>query len=1189
MNITYKKIIAVLIFLAQTAAGLSLPEVGNKLIPGGEKKFFTTLIEERQERLTARKKQLALLQSSDREFTTTINATTEELKGQITQYEQELHARSDNEYAKQRLELSLELFQILNDVKSSREQDIALLKKLNRLDEEFLADPDMKRFAQGFLGKDRSSYSFDDDLLTLHEMMSEREKDIATYTEQETNAANELENRKRAAQEHAEAYQAQKNKKEQEGSFNALTPKQKTDIDALKELVFANRKSLDDMRISEANNKLALVKTKLINAKLQYDVLKNVLGSVKPLTEVSEADIALANEELEKKRSESFGIKEALRQEIEKIGNEQKIKERNLEILAKRYNISLGAELDEWTKEPRRSPIAYIALATVGELDDQLLLTRRKKELLEAHLALEEEKLRNEQLRINVKDSFFKIINNRLGTEDAVGKEIKKYEMPKVENRANLALFKERQNTLTALITSAKKAQENIKNKIANAQAEKNTVFKDSPLDFEQYLTSLKNADSSIQEQIDYLGKIVGVYTDIIGKITNAGKHIDFINSELSSITIWYRPENAISWSGIKNSLPDMQAFVKDISDYLKTIKLSATWERVKSTLESPWKLISFLIKFFLLIVLLMVIRLYLPHITEHLVSLEGAPAGIRWVSILMAMFLGFIMKHLVSIVIWITCFIILLVYPFSNPYHYILFYLISIPYLLYLANRFMKYLVYFNEKYNYCFLSKDYQERFVIVVSSLLYATIVIVFFREAFILGNYHKSELPTILLAINFIIFQIAAILLLSKDQILSLISTKSDFGQWLYKQVDTHYYLLQLFLIAVIVMSNPYVGYGRLVLFVLVRLFYTIVLLQLLLWIQEWFKRVSSRFFFYFDVDEEIARDRFFYAKTLYGIFVVIIFVAFTFLGLLIAARIWHWPEVLLKVQKWSDVMLWIKTPFLLEGTQTPISIFTILKIFGFLFAGAMLAFALNRFVLGRIFDILLVDSGVQNTIESLLRYLIIITAIILGFRSVGLGDLVWYLLGALILGIGWVIKDPAADLIAYFILIVQRPVKVGDYIYMDENTNGVVRRITPRSVEIRRKNSTTIVVPNVTMTTRPLANWNHARGFIAFDDIMVTVPYKVDPGLVRELLLRVLDESRVVLKNPRPIVRLENFSDLGFTFLIRGFLSSNHTLDMWDVASDVRLAIVKRLRENGIDIAYPVRIMVSNSALKKDEF
>ena len=87
-----------------------------------------------------------------------------------------------------------------------------------------------------------------------------------------------------------------------------------------------------------------------------------------------------------------------------------------------------------------------------------------------------------------------------------------------------------------------------------------------------------------------------------------------------------------------------------------------------------------------------------------------------------------------------------------------------------------------------------------------------------------------------------------------------------------------------------------------LFVLKRLLYTAILIQLLLWIQEWFKRVSSRIFFYFDTDEEIARDRFSYAKTWYGLLVVIIFAVFTFIGFLIAARIWHWPEVLMKSAK-----------------------------------------------------------------------------------------------------------------------------------------------------------------------------------------------------------------------------------------------------------------------------------------------
>jgi small-conductance mechanosensitive channel len=132
------------------------------------------------------------------------------------------------------------------------------------------------------------------------------------------------------------------------------------------------------------------------------------------------------------------------------------------------------------------------------------------------------------------------------------------------------------------------------------------------------------------------------------------------------------------------------------------------------------------------------------------------------------------------------------------------------------------------------------------------------------------------------------------------------------------------------------------------------------------------------------------------------------------------------------------------------------------------------------------------------------------------------------------------------------------------------------------VELRRRNSNSIIIPNVVVTTRPVANWNHQRGFIAFDDITVTVPYKSDPERVRDLLMRVLDESRVVLKNPRPIVRLENFSDLGYVFLVRGFLSSNHTLDMWDIASDVRFAIVRKLHEHGIELASPVRIIMTGN-------
>ena len=1159
------------------ALGSLIEESGKKLMLSGSK-FFPTIAEERQARLTARLKERAQFQATDKEYNATTNAAIEQLKSQITPLEQAIKVNPDNEFTKKKIEPLLESSAAKNDEKYARSQVIAFIDELNKLDQEYLADPDLKKFAQTYLGK--SSYSFDDDLLSVYEKILEVEKEVATLTEQEANAYAELQNRKRAAQILIDSHAKEK----KENELLGLNAKQKVEIETLKQKAFNDRKAADAMRILEAENKYTLAQTKLFSAKKKLDELVSILRTIKPLTKITEADVALASEELDKKKQQVRQAKENYRQEIEKLGTEQKIKERELDALSKRYNIPVNSELEEWSKEPRQTAIGYLALAQVGILYDEVLVIKRKREFLEAQLALEDEKLREESLKIDVKESFYKIRDSLFTTDEKVSNEIKKYHIQKDENKTNLALFKERQNTLNAFISSQKKALDNIAQKLERAQQAKNTHFNDSSLDYEQYIALLKHAQTKVQEQLDILTKTVSIYTDILAKIDHQSKYIDFITEELSSITPWGRPEYAISWHGIKNSIPDIQHFIKDVRDYISTIELSTVWQKIKSLLVAPWQLFLLFFKLILVIAFLLILKTYLPTITNKLLSVEQVPVGIRWISILTAVFLGFGLKYLVSIVIWMTTFILLLWDPCPDPYAYILFSLLSIPYLLYLANRWMRYLVYFNEKYNYCFLSKEYQDRFILVVSTLVYATIIIVFFREAFIAGNYHKSELPMILLAINFIIFQISAILLLAKDQILALISTKSDFGKWIYELVDTYYYLLQFFLIAIIIMSNPYVGYGKLVSVGLERLLKTAILIQLLIWIQEWLKRITSRIFFYFDTDQEVARDRFIYAKTLYGFVVVLIFAVVTFAGLLVVARIWHWPEVLLKVQNWSDVMGWIKTPFLLQDTSSPISVFTILKIIGFLFAGSVIAFAINRFVLGRIFDILLVDAGIQNTVASLVRYLIIVTAIILGFRSVGLGELVVYMLWGLVLGIGWVIKDPAADLVAYFIIIVQRPIKVGDYIFLDDQTNGVVRRITPRSVELRRKNSTTIVIPNVVITNRNVANWNHARGFIAFDDIMVTIPYKIDPEQVRELLMRVLDESRVVLKNPRPVVRLENFTDLGFVFLVRGFLSSNHTLDMWDIASDIRFAIIKRLREHGIDIAYPVRIVVTNSGL-----
>jgi len=136
--------------------------------------------------------------------------------------------------------------------------------------------------------------------------------------------------------------------------------------------------------------------------------------------------------------------------------------------------------------------------------------------------------------------------------------------------------------------------------------------------------------------------------------------------------------------------------------------------------------------------------------------------------------------------------------------------------------------------------------------------------------------------------------------------------------------------------------------------------------------------------------------------------------------------------------------------------------------------------------------------------------------------------------------------------------------------------GVVRRITPRALVLRRRNSTTIVVPNSYMFSRAITNWNYVRKYIAFDDICLLIHFNQDPELVRQLLQDATEAHPKVLKNPRPIVRLDNFAQYGYQFMVRGFISDVYTLDQWDIASEVRLLIVKKLAEHHIAIAIPVR-------------
>ena len=1159
------------------AHGSSLVEqAGKKLLPSmGDKKIFTTVTDEWQEQLAHAKKELAHLDKTESEFASNLKKNIESVKEQVAAIEAALKNAPDDLVSKKRLELNVAHLNDLNELPTLREEKRTNLAERIRILTDYLADP---HFDKETLS-DKDSYTIED-ALTLNQLIQEDARKLVALAEQETNTIAEIENRRRASIAAYEEYKKSKDGKAMvEADEVGLNVKQKAILDNLRELLYVDRKKLEEMRIAELEHKLSIIRIKTTITQRHLEMIKDTLRRIRPLMTVSEADVALAKDDLDKKKHQVLNAKAEMRQRIDEISTGLQAANKELDSLSKRYNIPIAIELDEWNRELPVNGAAALAFLQVGALNDYALLLKRSKESIEAQSALEDERLRTATITIAVKEAFYKILSHKLITQENINHEIKRYETTRAENKANAALYKERLNGVAAQQAIQKRAAENIPVLRTALDRQKDTLFKGNDKEYAAAHDLLNHASARIEQQLSILNQMTTSYNSAINIIADTVKELDFIINELHAITIWYRPEHAISWIGVQNMGPDMQAFIRDIKAYATQTPIHEMVNRLQAAFASHWHSVLFALKILALFALLAMLRVAIPLVSQRVLNMQPVPSMLRSLTFLLLTFLQFLARHMISLTIWGSLFILLLFYPVTDPYLYVLFYLLSIPYLLYMANRWMHYLIAQNAAWGYIFLNREFQHRFFNVFSTLLYATIVIFFLREAFILGNYRKSELPTILLAVNFIIVQISVILLLTKEQILSLIPTRTTLWEWIYEQVDSFFYLILAVVIAVIVMSNPYVGFGFLVLYVLKKLFFTIIIIQLLFWFHELLKRATSHIFFY--SDEEVFKERFAYGKTLYGLTAIAIFISFTFIGIIAVAKIWGWPPQLISINTGADIMGLLKTPLVLQDTNSPISVYTLLRILMFILAGGLASAVINRFILGRVFDILLIDAGVQNTTSSLTRYFVVITAVILGFQSTGLGELVRYLLGALILGIGWIIKDPMGDFIAYFILLVQRPIKVGDYVWIDDNTMGLVRKITPRSVVLRRKNSTTIVVPNTQVMNRVVVNWNYVRGFIAFDDILVTVAYYHEPEKVKDILVKVLDESPYVLKNPKPIVRLEAFSEFGYIFLVRGFLSSNFTLDQWDIASDIRFAIVKKLRDAGIALAYPVRIIVKD--------
>jgi small-conductance mechanosensitive channel len=272
--------------------------------------------------------------------------------------------------------------------------------------------------------------------------------------------------------------------------------------------------------------------------------------------------------------------------------------------------------------------------------------------------------------------------------------------------------------------------------------------------------------------------------------------------------------------------------------------------------------------------------------------------------------------------------------------------------------------------------------------------------------------------------------------------------------------------------------------------------------------------------------------------------------------------------------WVEVKGWIQAVFFgFQFGEIRISLQTIL----IALAVFALGLALTRFVQGwfvkRAFVGRKKDQGLQESIKLGLGYAGFVLAALAGLSYLGLDfSNLAIVAGALSVGIGFGLQSIFNNFVSGLILLVERPIKIGDWISVGGH-EGMVKKISVRSTEIETIYRQSVIIPNANLITESVINWMHGNRTCRLD-IPVGVSYDTDVRVLRKILLDVGADHGATLKTPAPIVHFAGFGDSSLDFELRVFLRDAG--QRITVASDLRFAIWSALQDAGIVIPFPQR-------------
>ena len=219
----------------------------------------------------------------------------------------------------------------------------------------------------------------------------------------------------------------------------------------------------------------------------------------------------------------------------------------------------------------------------------------------------------------------------------------------------------------------------------------------------------------------------------------------------------------------------------------------------------------------------------------------------------------------------------------------------------------------------------------------------------------------------------------------------------------------------------------------------------------------------------------------------------------------------------------------------------------------------------------------IDPSIRYTVMRLIHYFIITIGILFALQIAFALDLtsIAVVFTALSVGIGFGLQFLAGDIASGFILLFERPVRVGDFVTVSgpdsKLIEGRVHSINLRTTVVITNDNIAAIVPNSKLVNQNLINWSY-REKRSRISIPIGVSYDSDVALVTETLLRAAEGVDHVLAEPKPSVQFMDFADWSLNF--RLLVWTDRPRRYPQIKSDINYRIRRLFQEASIEIPFP---------------